>query len=165
MPNIKEVKSIAEIEDVASLAAEIWNEHYIPIIGKEQVNYMVSLFQSVATIESQIEEGYQYFLVEYDDNHGGYFAILKDRQEKSMFLSKLYVHKDFRGHGIAKACVSYIEDMCRESGLTKIWLTVNKYNEIAIEAYTKMGFINVAAITQDIGNGFIMDDYKMEKTI
>ena len=47
----------------------------------------------------------------------------------------------------------------------KIWLTVNKYNTAAIKAYKKMGFINIAAITQDIGNGFIMDDYKMEKII
>lgn len=165
MINIEEVKSISDIERTANLAYEIWNEYYIPIIGKDQVKYMVSTFQSTAAIENQIKEGYRYFLVKYDGSHGGYFAILEDIREKSMFLSKLYVHENFRGQGIAKTCVSYIEDICKSFGLTKIWLTVNKHNEIAIEAYKKMGFVNVAAITQDIGSGFIMDDYKMEKDI
>jgi hypothetical protein len=28
-----------------------------------------------------------------------------------------------------------------------------------------MGFINVKAIVQDIGNGYVMDDYVLEKEI
>jgi hypothetical protein len=28
-----------------------------------------------------------------------------------------------------------------------------------------MGFRNVGSLVQDIGNGFVMDDYKMEKTV
>lgn len=147
------------------MAEEIWNEYYIPIIGKRQVDYMVANFQSANAIKNQIDEGYSYFLAKYNGSYAGYFAILDNRQEKSMFLNKLYVHRDFRNHGIAKTCIAYIEDICRELKLVKIWLTVNKYNTAAIKAYKKMGFINIAAITQDIGNGFIMDDYKMEKII
>ena len=50
-------------------------------------------------------------------------------------------------------------------GLGKITLTVNKNNAIAIEAYRKMGFENAGSIVTDIGGGFVMDDYKMEKSV
>ncbi len=44
-------------------------------------------------------------------------------------------------------------------------LTVNKNNVRAINAYEKIGFKNLGSVIQEIGHGFVMDDYKMEKTI
>jgi len=165
MIKIVEVKAANEVNAVAELANRIWNEYYTPIIGKEQVDYMLSKFQSSEAIQKQIEAGYRYFLSLYDGKHAGYFAIQPDDSKGSMFLSKLYVDKEFRGRGIGKASVSYIEDICKNSGLHTIWLTVNKNNENSIKVYKKLGFIIVEAIVQDIGNGFVMDDYKMEKRI
>ena len=46
-----------------------------------------------------------------------------------------------------------------------LWLTVNKDNAGAIAWYTRMGFKNAGAIVQDIGAGYVMDDYRMEKSI
>ncbi|NMA96336.1 MAG: GNAT family N-acetyltransferase [Clostridiales bacterium] len=162
---ICKVISKSQIQRVADLAREIWHEHYIPIIGIKQVNYMIANFQSIDAITGQIEDGYKYYLVKYQGQYAGYFAILNDIKNSHMFLSKLYIHKNFRALGLARSCVIYMEDICRELNLTTIWLTVNKYNDIAIKAYLSMGFVNVESITQDIGNGFIMDDYRMEKKI
>jgi ribosomal protein S18 acetylase RimI-like enzyme len=47
----------------------------------------------------------------------------------------------------------------------QIWLTVNKHNTHSIEWYLRMGFTNKEAIVQDIGAGFVMDDFLMEKFI
>lgn len=165
MISIKNATSTADIEKIAHLANEIWNEYYVPIIGKEQVDYMVSKFQSLSAIQKQIEDGYEYYVVKYNNRLAGYFAILADRSQTSMFLSKLYIHQSFRNKGIAKRCIAYVEKICKQLELRKLWLTVNKDNEIAILAYERMGFLNVADITQDIGNGFVMDDYRMEKII
>jgi len=56
---IKEVKTTIEILEVELMAKEIWNQHYISIIGKEQVDYMIKFFQNKETIEKQIsKEGY-----------------------------------------------------------------------------------------------------------
>jgi diamine N-acetyltransferase len=44
-------------------------------------------------------------------------------------------------------------------------LTVNKNNTGAISVYEKIGFRNVGSLVQDIGSGFVMDDYAMEKTL
>ena len=41
-----EVLTEHQIEIVESLAREIWTEHYVAIIGIEQVDYMLDRFQS-----------------------------------------------------------------------------------------------------------------------
>jgi hypothetical protein len=46
-----------------------------------------------------------------------------------------------------------------------MYLTVNKYNELAKRAYLAKGFVIVDATVQDIGHGFVMDDYIMEKAL
>lgn len=155
----------SHIKVIEKLAYNIWNQHYIPIIGKTQVDYMVSKFQSAKAIMEQIEEGYQYFLVQYNSKPAGYFAILADRSNNTMFLSKLYVDNVYRRNGIGRACISYIEDICKKFDLNSIWLTVNKDNIDSIMAYEKMGFKKIDKIVTDIGDGFVMDDYKMEKLL
>lgn len=162
---ILEVEDECQIKIVEEMANKIWHEHYEPIIGKAQVDYMLSKFQSAEAIRNQLESGYRYFLMLLDGEYAGYFAILPDYSNNKMFLSKLYVDKNFRGRGIARMSISYIESICKETGLESIWLTVNKNNQGSIAAYEKMGFVNLGDIVQDIGNGFIMDDYKMEKGV
>tara|TARA_R110002110_G_C13329806_1_gene706719 strand:- start:19 stop:267 length:249 start_codon:yes stop_codon:yes gene_type:complete len=52
-----------EIEQVALLAEKIWTEHFTPIIGKPQVEYMLDKFQSTSSITTQLSEGYEYYLI------------------------------------------------------------------------------------------------------
>ena len=44
-------------------------------------------------------------------------------------------------------------------------VTVNKGNELGIRAYEGKGFATIDAVETDIGEGYIMDDYIMEKRI
>lgn len=43
---IKKAETENQIHEIADLAAVIWEEHFTPIIGEEQVAYMVEKFQS-----------------------------------------------------------------------------------------------------------------------
>ncbi len=163
MTKIVPVKSRANITIVADLAHTIWTEHYTPIIGAKQVTYMLDKFQSAAAIQDQVQSGIRYYLMLYKDEYVGYFSY--SINEDFLFLSKFYVLKSARGKGIGKAALQFIEDQVKELELKKIKLTVNKYNSNSINAYEKMGFDNVDAIVQDIGNGYVMDDYVLEKNI
>ena len=87
------VTSASDASVVARLAAEIWYEHYVPIIGREQVDYMVPRFQSEAAVLEQIAKGLQYFLIRCSGDACGYLAIEPQPAEHRMFLSKLYVLK------------------------------------------------------------------------
>jgi diamine N-acetyltransferase len=157
-----EVSTEQQIELVESLAREIWTEHYIPLIGKEQVDYMLGSFQSRQAIREQMRTGIAYYLIRDDNAHIGYMAVQPKGRE--LFLSKIYVRSAQRGLGYGKKAVQFAEKVAKELGLNKIALTVNKNNVNSIKAYEKIGFKNVGSLVQDIGNGFVMDDYKMEKT-
>ena len=159
------VESKEDIACTARLAHEIWNEHYVSIIGQGQVDYMVTKFQSEQAIAQQIAEAYEYYLIEHDQTLAGYLAVQPQPDTSRMFLSKIYIKKSFRGLGLGKAAVEYAEKLCLDSNLTTLWLTVNKNNSHSINWYHRMGFTNAGPVVMDIGAGFIMDDYKMEKTI
>ena len=83
----------------------------------------------------------------------------------ALFLSKLYVRASFRGKGLARAMLKAAEKAARESGVARIRLTCNKYNTASLAAYERMGFVRTADVVTDIGGGFVMDDYVMEKQL
>ena len=155
---MKKVLSLEEIKEVSKIGEKIWREHYTPIIGKDQVEYMLEKFQSVEAISNQIKnEGYEYYLLEYENKNAGYIGIKVGKED--LFLSKLYVTKDFRKKGLASEAINFLKDICKEKNLHKLWLTVNKYNTESINAYKRLGFNKIDEQVSDIGNGFVMDDY------
>jgi len=160
---IKEVLSAPQITAVEKLAYEIWNEYYPPIIGHDQVDYMLETFQTAKAILKQIQQGCRYFILKENETLLGYMAV--EKQDCCVFLSKLYVLKDARKKGYAKEALLFLKEYAKEEGLISISLTVNIHNYIAINTYQKLGFTKQGSIIQEIGNGFIMDDYKMEKPV
>lgn len=152
-----------QIASVAALAEEIWHEHFTPIIGKSQVEYMLEMFQSEQAIGEQVKNGFLYYLVKTNNRDVGYFGVYQT--DEGLLLSKFYIRSSERGKGLGRRAMIFIESLAKERNVTRIILTVNKYNTDTIEAYKKLGFQITESIVQDIGNGFIMDDYRMEKAI
>jgi ribosomal protein S18 acetylase RimI-like enzyme len=158
------VRSDAQIASVDKLAREIWYEYYVPLIGLAQVEYMVAKFQSAAAMQEQIRGGYEYFTMERDGALLGYLALQAQPTEQRLFISKLYLHRNARGAGTGRLAMEFIERLARDRALTLLWLTVNKGNP-AVKTYQRLGFRIEAPIVLDIGNGFVMDDFRMEKAL
>jgi ribosomal protein S18 acetylase RimI-like enzyme len=163
MINITVANTASDYKNIAVLANVIWREHYIPIVGKPQIDYMLQKFQSASAIEKQVEEGYAYFTIYYEETAVGYISI--KQEENALFLSKIYVLSSHRGKKIGKAAMQFVENKAKSDELKRIRLTVNVNNTNAIKAYEKLGFINVGPLVTDIGNGFVMDDYQMIKEV
>ena len=159
----EEVITESQIVVVETLAKEIWTEHYTPIIGKDQVKYMLEKLQSREAIAEQITSGYQYFIIRKNTKSIGYLAVIS--RVNDLFLSKIYIKSIERGKGFARKAIQFVEDLAKEKGLNKITLTVNKNNINSIKAYEKIGFKNLGSIVKDIGGGFLMDDYEMAKDL
>ena len=68
--------------------------------------------------------------------------------------------KGYGGKLIAHTC-----ERAKRLGYGKVMLAVNKRNAGAIAAYRKHGFEIVEAVVKDIGGGFVMDDYILEKRV
>lgn len=159
---IKKAETMEDALRLESLAETVWTEHYSPIIGPEQVKYMLGEFQSAVRIYRDMSEGgYIYFTAFIGGKAAGYCAVRPDEAAGGVFLSKLYVEKSFRGRGISRRFMKLLAELAFKRGCGHIWLTVNKHNSGSIAAYKKMGFTIVEDIVTDIGGGFVMDDYKM----
>ena len=162
MTTLLPVDSPSRLTRLCDLADIIWNEYFPPIIGQAQVDYMLAKFQSRGAIEAQIATGYRYFLIQSDDESLGYTAFRDDFEDASRFLAKLYIRADKRGQGIARHVLDEMLVQARAEGLKKLWLTVNRYNRLAIEVYRALGLRITGELVTDIGAGFVMDDYRME---
>ena len=150
-----EFKKVNDIKELASLASSIWHEYWTCILTPEQIDYMVENFQSEKAIKNQIEN-YTYYFIIKDGAKAGYFGI-SDKKEY-LFLSKLYLKKEYRHQGLGKKAFEKIKELANDK---PIRLTVNKYNTNTINAYKKWGFEIIDAVVTDIGSGFVMDDYIM----
>ncbi|MFA5319556.1 MAG: GNAT family N-acetyltransferase [Candidatus Omnitrophota bacterium] len=150
---------------IEKLAWEIWREHYSPIIGPAQVDYMLRRFQSVSALNAQMRSGYQYYLLRLEGKVSGYLGMLPERHNERLFLSKIYIRAACRGKGYGRKSLEFTEALAGGMGLKKVSLTVNKGNSGAIKAYINCGFNISGPVVTDIGNGFIMDDYLMEKSL
>lgn len=158
------VTSAKQVADIARMAHEVWNEYYVPLIGQAQVDYMVAKFQSAEAMQAQIDSGHEYFQIEQAGGKVGYAAIRHDVAEARVFISKLYLLASYRKSGAGRKTLALIEQIARERAATHLWLTVNKGNA-SVHAYERLGFRIVEALVMDIGGGFVMDDYKMEKAV
>lgn len=165
MTEILKAETLKQIADIEEMAREIWTDHYVPVVGQQQVDYMLEKFQSERAILNQLSEGYEYYLLMQDGENAGYMAVVPTPETNQLMISKLYVSKSARGGGLGRKMVAFAEDICKEQGLSGVWLTVNKNNRSSIDWYIRSGFKNAGSIVMDIGNGFVMDDYRMEKTV
>lgn len=155
-----------QITNLAFIADTVWHEWFQTILSLEQIDYMVQKFQSFKAMKEQItKEGYEYYFLNVNGINVGYIGIHVEQDTGKLFLSKIYILKSFRGHRYASEAFEFLEGMCQGLNLNSIYLTVNKYNENSINVYTKRGFQNIKAQVTDIGNGYVMDDYVMEKKV
>ena len=160
--NIQKATSDNDIKRIADLATIIWHEHFATILSPEQIDYMVEKFQSYNAIKKAVtDDGYTYYMAEEDNDLCGYLGI-HDEGDGVIFISKVYVRSDKRRMGIATQLLERLKTDYPDAG--KWYLTDNKYNYGSIAVYEKRGFKKVKDLVTDIGNGFIMDDYVMEKT-
>ena len=150
---------------VARLARKIWMEHYTPIIGASQVEHMLEKFQTRERIWQDISGNvYHYDLLRMQGEPAGYMAYRYESEQRAVFLSKLYIDRPFRGNRLARLMLDRLIEYGGQQGAREIYLTVNKNNTASIAAYEKMGFVRTDSVVNDIGSGFVMDDYVMRLT-
>ena len=107
----EEVKRADEeqVQTLSALATSIVREHFDPIIGKAQNDYMLEKFQSVPALRSQLESGYRYFFACTDAGERiGFLAFYPRGNE--LYLSKFYLQKDWRGRGLAWEMLRFVLD-------------------------------------------------------
>ena len=157
--NITFIKaSQKDIPIIAQLADKIWNEHYISIITKQQIDYMLGEMYSPESLLKQMNEGHQFTLAYINDKPAGYIS-LSTKDDRNYFLHKFYVDVSEHRKGIGSNLFEYVLNKLPADCI--IELAVNRENYKAINFYFKHGFIIKHTIDLDIGGGFFMNDFLM----
>ena len=153
-----------EVECLKNLAETIWPSTYQNIISQEQMLYMINRAYNPNALRNQITQGGKIWIAKCNEQPIGYSHIQPESPDK-LKLDKLYVLSEFQNQGVGKSLMDTIDLYAASNSQQRIVLRVNKLNSIAIKAYLKYGYQITSSVIQDIGNGFAMDDYIMEKTI
>jgi diamine N-acetyltransferase len=154
----------AEVEPLIALAEAIWRVHYPGIITPEQIEYMLAQRYKPALIRQLMARGDLWLAARAGDELVG-FAHGHPLQDGDYKLDKVYVHGDWQRHGIGGKLIEAVARHARAHDAARLLLRVNRQNHAAIQAYIKHGFRVATLIAEDIGNGYIMDDYVMTKEI
>ncbi len=147
---------------IADLATKIWNQHYVPIIGQQQVDYMLNeMYTKDSLLQQMNEKQHQFYLVYQNQSCLGFLSISTQNKE-DYFLHKFYINQEQASKGIGTQALNTIIESINPKTLT---LTVNRQNYKSINFYFKNGFIIDRVEDFDIGHNYVMNDFVMVRNL
>lgn len=149
---------------VEQLAREIWPVAYEGIVAPEQLAYMLDLIYNNATLRDQMQHQHHTFLMADLDGQPVAFAAFSTIEPGVSKLHKIYVHQNTQGKGVGKQLIDYIISRLQSQSIHTLRLNVNRQNKARF-FYEKLGFVVIKEEDIDIGNGYFMIDYVMEKKL
>lgn len=151
------------IPTIKKLADYLWPKTFAALLSAEQIDYMMEMMYSQASIEKQMDEGHLFAIVRKENVDVGYLSYeTNHNQMTTTKIHKLYLSPEYQRHGIGKAMIEYVARQAIEANNQALFLNVNKHNKGAINFYIKHHFMLTKKEENDIGNGFIMDDFVFE---
>jgi GNAT superfamily N-acetyltransferase len=151
---------------IGQLAQRIWCSSYPGILSIEQIRYMLELMYAPAALERSMREGVQFELVVADEPPHpeaiGYLAW-RSTGPRRLALDKCYLQASWHGRGIGQRMLARTDAVAHQRGHAGIELHVNRGNVKAQRAYLRHGYAIEAEVVTPIGQGFVMDDYRMFK--
>ncbi len=150
---------------IASLGERIWHQHYASIVSREQIDYMLAGRYTADRLRAYVGAADRWMCVVRSEGEPiGYLSYaLYDHD--AVKLEQLYLLAEHRGGGLGGRMIAHVEAHARALGRDRLVLSVNKRNTGAIAVYERRGFVVREAAVFDIGGGFVMDDYVMEKAL
>ena len=153
-----------DIPLIRELTFRVWPQTYASILSQEQIDYMLEMMYSAGSLQKQITQDGCRFIIVYEDGNPVGFASYNEEEPQRWKLNKIYILQNQQGKGTGKYVINYIIDEIKKQTATSLFLQVNQYNN-AKTFYERLGFKEVDFINLDIGNGFFMNDYIMEKKV
>jgi GNAT superfamily N-acetyltransferase len=151
-----------DLEVIQRIGTATYWPTYGNIIGREQVDYMLNRFYSIAALRDQLIEGHVFLIAQEEDNDVAFAAYsIFNQGSLTVKLHKLYVLPEAHGKGLGKFLMNEVRDKALELNAASLQLNVNRYNR-AKDFYEKIGFVVKETVDIEIGNGFFMNDYVME---
>jgi ribosomal protein S18 acetylase RimI-like enzyme len=151
---------------IRAIAKEVWPIAYGAILSQQQLDYMMDMMYSVDSLQKQANEKGHHFILATENGIPVGFAAYEFNygQTSKTKIHKIYILSSQQGKGTGKILIDYITELASQNNQDALILNVNKHN-LAQHFYKKLGFAIAAEEVIQIGHGFVMDDFVMERPI
>ena len=153
-----------DVPAIAALAREIWQATYPGIITQEQIDFMLEQRYGHERLYDDLEDLHKWLDQAFHGDRRVGFAFSEIYKDEFK-LDKLYIHPDVQRQGVGGQLIAHVAERAKKQGYRCVILQVNKRNVNAINSYKKYGFAVREATVDDIGHGYVMDDFVMEKKL
>ncbi len=154
-----------DIPVIQALAAKIWTVTYSSILSPEQMVFMMDMMYSDQSLQQQMTEKEHQFIIMVDGEAPIAYAAYSKTDDADIYkLHKIYLDPAYQGKGAGKFLLNTIADQVAAKGAAILELDVNRFNKAKL-FYEKMGFSVIKEKNTDIGNGYLMEDYVMQKSL
>jgi ribosomal protein S18 acetylase RimI-like enzyme len=152
-----------DIPLIRELTFKVWPQTYSPILSQAQIDYMLDKMYSPSSLQQQMNNGSKFIFV-YEDKEAVGFAAYLEKSLSVYKLDKIYVLPSQQGKGTGRFIIDHIINEIKNKSANALQLQVNRFNK-ARNFYEKLGFVVIEEKDFDIGNGYFMNDYVMEKKL
>ncbi|RYD51116.1 MAG: N-acetyltransferase [Sphingobacteriales bacterium] len=156
------VATTDDLSVIEALARHTWPTAYGDILSPAQIEYMLQLFYAPEALSHQMAAGQTFLLLEVPEPVG--FAAAGPVGDFSWKLHKLYVLPSQQGSGYGVRLLNAVLALAKRAAAQTLTLNVNRYNP-AKGFYEQQGFETVSEKDIEIGAGFFMNDYILEKKL
>lgn len=154
-----------DIPIIQRIAYETWPSTYQTILMLAQVRYMLQLFYSDEALEKSFLDNHQYLLIHHQGTPIGFAGYQHNYPEiGTTKLHKLYVLPHAQGLGAGQKLLEEVILQTKAFGSKVLTLNVNRFNK-AYRFYRKNKFDVLQEIDIPIGQGYLMQDYILEKRL
>lgn len=157
-----------ELSLIQAIAHQTWPNTFGDILSPQQISYMLDMMYSREALLAQIHHKQHVFMLAKDTDLNqalGYVSYELNYKEAPLTkIHKIYMLPASQGKGVGRAMIETVADIARQNGNDRLGLNVNRFNK-AIQFYERMGFSIVGNEDIDIGDGFLMEDFIMEKPL
>ena len=157
---VREAVRPADQKQIEALARVIIHEFYDPLLPREHNAHFIDAHLSVAAQTVHKTLGMQYYLLETQEDSAIGFAAWK-RYPRELYLSKLYLLKEWRGKGYGQKAMQVILARGMQAGHSLVRLIVNPNNFRAIRFYERLGFVFQREVITHHENGIEIVDFEM----
>lgn len=155
--------SPGDIPVIQHISFKTWPVAYGNILSREQLSYMLEKMYSSRSLLEQMNNRHWFFLALHDHSPVG-FASFSRLEQETFKLHKLYILPESQKTGAGKELLQFVETAAKNLGGKLLQLNVNRNNNAKF-FYEKNGFSIIKQEDIDIGDGYFMNDYVMEKSL
>jgi len=99
---------IDDIPLIRELTFKIWPETYRHMLSRQQIDYMLDMMYSPASLQKQIEADGCTFIIVYNDEAPVAFASYHEQKPQVWKLNKIYILPSQQGKGTGRFIINYI---------------------------------------------------------